>query len=299
MARCRKLPRRHGGRIAKRLDELRFGDGPVRCRRESADDAPRPPIARQRRKTYVAAIALQLVKEGKLGLDDKIEKYLGKETWFARLPNARDITVRMLMNHTSGLVRYELNEKFLADLTKNPAKVWQPEEEVAYLFDAKAPFAAGQGWDYSDTNYIVLGMIIERVTQSRYYDLLRKRLLRPLKLNDTVPSDSRRIPGLAQGYAGEKNVFGGSDAMLINGQFAINPQFEWTGAASLRPAPIWHVGRNCFMKAKPLIRLCCPKCSRRACAVGAGNEIWTGRDYPSDQAGRRVRTQWILPWLPD
>jgi D-alanyl-D-alanine carboxypeptidase len=180
-------------------------------------------------KTYVAAIALQLVKEGKLGLDDKIEKYLGKETWFARLPNARDITVRMLMNHTSGLVRYELNEKFLADLTKNPAKVWQPEEEVAYLFDAKAPFAAGQGWDYSDTNYIVLGMIIERVTQSRYYDLLRKRLLRPLKLNDTVPSDSRRIPGLAQGYAGEKNVFGGSDAMLINGQFAINPQFEWTG----------------------------------------------------------------------
>jgi D-alanyl-D-alanine carboxypeptidase len=172
---------------------------------------------------------MQLVKEGKLGLNDKIEKYLGKETWFTRLPNARDITVRMLMNHTSGLVRYELNPKFLADLTKNPAKVWQPEEEVAYLFDSQAPFAAGQGWEYSDTNYIVLGMIIERITKSTYYDQVRKRLLKPLKLNDTVPSDSRRIPGLAQGYAGERNPFGGSDAMLISGEFVINPQFEWTG----------------------------------------------------------------------
>lgn len=180
-------------------------------------------------KTYVAAVALQLVKEGKLGLNDKIAKYLGEESWFTRLPNAPDITVRMLMNHTSGLVRYELNPKFLADLTANPAKVWKPEEEIAYLFDTKAAFAAGQGWDYSDTNYIVLGMIIERITKSTYYEQVRQRVLKPLKLNDTVPSNGRRIPGLAQGYAGEKNPFGGADAMLVNGEFVINPQFEWTG----------------------------------------------------------------------
>jgi D-alanyl-D-alanine carboxypeptidase len=180
-------------------------------------------------KTYVAAVALQLVQEGKLGLDDKIERYLGQEPWFTRLPNAPDITVRMLMNHTSGLVRYEFNPKFLADLTANPAKVWKPLEEIAYLFDTKAAFAAGQGWDYSDTNYIVLGMIIERLTKSTYYRQVRKRILNPLKLTDTVPSDSRHIPGLAQGYAGEKNPFGGADAMLVNGAFAINPQFEWTG----------------------------------------------------------------------
>src|SRR5687768_13224714 len=55
-------------------------------------------------KTYAAAVALQLVKEGKINLDDKVEKYLGKEAWFSRLPNAKDITVRQLMNHTSGLV---------------------------------------------------------------------------------------------------------------------------------------------------------------------------------------------------
>jgi D-alanyl-D-alanine carboxypeptidase len=180
-------------------------------------------------KTYAAALALQLVKEGKINLDDKIEKYLGKETWFARLPNAKDITVRMLMNHTSGLVRYEFKDQFTKDLTASVDKVWKPQELIAYIFETKAPFEAGKGWDYSDTNYIVLGMIIEKVTGKRYYDLVGKRILQPLRLRNTVPSDRRTIQGLAQGYAGEGNPFGGTDAMIVGGKFAINPQFEWTG----------------------------------------------------------------------
>jgi D-alanyl-D-alanine carboxypeptidase len=180
-------------------------------------------------KTYAAALALQLVKEGKINLDERIEKYLGKESWFARLPNAKDITVRMLMNHTSGLVRYEFKDQFTKDLTANVDKVWKPQELIAYIFETKAPFEAGKGWDYSDTNYIVLGMIIEKVTGKRYYDLVAKRILQPLKLLHTVASDRRTIHGLAQGYAGEGNPFGGTDAMIVNGKFAINPQFEWTG----------------------------------------------------------------------
>ncbi|HLL70836.1 MAG TPA: serine hydrolase domain-containing protein [Pyrinomonadaceae bacterium] len=180
-------------------------------------------------KTYAAALALQLVKEGKINLDDKIEKYLGKESWFARLPNAGDITVRMLMNHTSGLVRYEFKDQFTKDLTADADKVWKPQELIAYIFETKAPFEAGKGWDYSDTNYIVLGMIIEKVTGKRYYDLVGKRILQPLQLRNTVPSDRRTIRGLSQGYAGEGNPFGGTDAMIVNGKFAINPQFEWTG----------------------------------------------------------------------
>ncbi len=68
-------------------------------------------------KTFAAATALQLVNEGKIGLDDRVEKYLGREPWFSRLPNAKDITVRQLMNHTSGLVRYEFKEQFTKDLT--------------------------------------------------------------------------------------------------------------------------------------------------------------------------------------
>src|ERR1700754_2701693 len=96
-------------------------------------------------KTFAAATALQLVKQGKINLDDKIEKYLGRETWFARLPNAKDITVRQLMNHTSGLVRYEFKNEFTKDLTANPEKVWKPAELLAYLVDTKEPFEAGKG----------------------------------------------------------------------------------------------------------------------------------------------------------
>ena len=180
-------------------------------------------------KTFAAATALQLVKEGRIGLDDKIEKYLGSETWFSRLPNAKDITVRQLMNHTSGLVRYEFKEQFTKDLTANPEKVWKPAELVSYLLDEKPPFEAGKGWHYSDTNYIVLGMIIEKVTGKKFYDEANRRFIKPLKLTGTIPQDGPRLTGVVQGYAGQNNPFGGTDAMIVNGKFAINPQFEWTG----------------------------------------------------------------------
>src|SRR5688572_12380224 len=180
-------------------------------------------------KTFAAATALQLVKEGKIGLDDRVEKYLGKEPWFNRLPNAKDVTVRMLMNHTSGLVRYEFKKEFTDFLTANPMKVWTPEERLAYLFDAKAPFEAGKGWDYSDTNYIVLGMIIERVTGKKFYDEARRRFIKKFKLSDTIAQEGPVMPGVVQGYAGPNNPFGGKDAMIENGKFVVNPQLEWTG----------------------------------------------------------------------
>jgi len=140
------------------------------------------------------------------------------------------------MTHTSGLVRYEMNPKFTADLRANPDKAWTPEEEIAYLLDATPPFAAGQGWDYSDTNYIVLGMIMEKATGTPYIDLLRGRVLRPLGLEDTFPVTSRVVPGLVQGYAGPGNPFGGTDEMISGGRFAFNPQFEWTGGGVVSTA---------------------------------------------------------------
>lgn len=180
-------------------------------------------------KTFVAATALQLVKEGKIVLDDKAQKYLGDLPWFSRLPNAKEITVRQLMNHTSGLVRYEFKDQFTKDLTSNPEKVWKPQELLAYLLDEKAPFEAGKSWDYSDTNYIVLGMIIEKVTGKKFYDEANKRLIKPLKLTNTIPQDGLKLKGVVQGYAGANNPFGGKDEMIANGKFIINPQFEWTG----------------------------------------------------------------------
>jgi D-alanyl-D-alanine carboxypeptidase len=180
-------------------------------------------------KTYVAAVAMQLVGEGKLDLAAPISRYLGHEPWFDRLPNARQITVRQLMTHTSGLVRYEFQPAAAAALRANPFKVWTPVDRLTLVFDTQAPFAAGQGWEYSDTNYIVLGMIIERLTGRAYDDELRHRLLVPLRLTNTVAADRPEVPGLANGYAGPKNDLGGYDASVVNGRLAINPQFEWTG----------------------------------------------------------------------
>jgi D-alanyl-D-alanine carboxypeptidase len=198
-------------------------------------------------KTYASAVAIQMMHEGKFRLDDTLDRFFAKEAWFPRIANASTITVRHLMTHTSGLVRYEFNPKFTEDLSANPDKVWTGPDRLAYLFDAKPPFAPGEGWEYSDTNYIVLGMIIEKMalpaeagrnavpakagnyTGGVYYEELRKRILEPLGLKDTVPADSRTVPGLVQGYAGDKNPFGGADEMIKDGRFAVNPQFEWTG----------------------------------------------------------------------
>ncbi len=180
-------------------------------------------------KTFAAAMAMQLVKEGKLKLDDKIEKFFGTEPWFARLPNAKEVTVRQLMNHTSGLVRYEFKKEFTDFLTANPYKVWTPEDRLAYLFGEKPPFEAGKGWEYSDTNYIVLGMIIEKLTGKEFYREARRRFIDRFKLTNTIPQEGPVMKGVVQGYAGPNNPFGGKDKMIENGRFIVNPQLEWTG----------------------------------------------------------------------
>jgi D-alanyl-D-alanine carboxypeptidase len=180
-------------------------------------------------KTFFAAVALQLIEAGRLDLEAPAYRYLGGRLWYKRLPNAADITVRMLMTHTSGLVRYEMDPAFTAALRAEPDKVWTPEEEVAYLLGREPPFAAGEGWDYSDTNYIVLGMILEEITGTRLYDEVERRFLEPLGLTRVVPSTSRRIPGLIPGYAGSRDPLGLPDEVMPNGTFVINPQFEWTG----------------------------------------------------------------------
>lgn len=193
-------------------------------------------------KTFFAAVALQLIESGRLDLNAPISKYLGTKPWFSRLPNATDITVRQLMTHTSGLVRYEMNPRFTADLRAQPDKVWTPEEELAYLFDATPPFAAGQGWDYSDTNYIVVGIIVEGITGTKLYDEVQRRFLTPLSLREVRPTTSRRIDGLIPGYAGARDPLGLPDEVMTNGVFVINPQFEWTGggyATSARDLARW------------------------------------------------------------
>lgn len=180
-------------------------------------------------KMFFGALALQLVDDGRLDLDAPVSRWLGTEPWFDSLPNAGTVTVRQLMQHTSGLVRYELNPAFLADLQAQPFRTFTPVEELRYLFGAAPPFPAGEGWDYSDTNYIVLAMILERILGIPAYRAIHDGVITPLGLTGTIPSDRPDLPGLAQGYAGPRNPFGPFDAVLVDGRFALNPQFEWAG----------------------------------------------------------------------
>jgi len=180
-------------------------------------------------KTYVSAVMLQLVQSGRVNLDTKIDRWFGQDAWFARLPNATDITLRMLMNHSSGIPEHVLNADFIAAMKKDPDRVWKPEELIAYVLDAKPLFAAGKGWSYADTNYILVGMIFERVTGKTVYGEVEKRILKPLKLNDTIPSDRRTLPGVITGYSSPNTPFGLNGRLIIDGKFVINPQMEWTG----------------------------------------------------------------------
>jgi D-alanyl-D-alanine carboxypeptidase len=180
-------------------------------------------------KTFVAAVMLQLVEEEKVGLDDKLQKWLGKEAWFRRLPNASDITVRSLLNHTAGLPEYFEQKGFAEAIKADADKAWKPAELVAYVLDVKPLFAVGKGWSYADTDYILVGMVIERATGKLLFEEIERRLLKPLRLEKTAASDRRVIPGLVTGYARPRNPLGFEGRTIVDGKLVTNPQFEWAG----------------------------------------------------------------------
>jgi D-alanyl-D-alanine carboxypeptidase len=222
-------------------------------------------------KTFFAALALQLTAEKKLRLDDPIKKYLGRKPWFARLPNGNDLTVRMLMNHTSGLGGYD--DKFMTGLVKEPARERAPTELIESLLDKKPLFPAGERFEYSDLNFVLLAMICEEVTGRRAVAEIERRLLKPLGLRDTIPSDRQRLPGLVPGYAGANNPFGG-DAMMKNGALTLNPQFEWAGGGYATTAA-------------DLARWIAAFCEGRAFDRSLFAEVFRGVDAPSLGTGSK------------
>ena len=181
-------------------------------------------------KTFVAALVLQLAAEGKLGLDDRMSQYLGGQEWYDALPNAAEFTIRQLLNHTSGLPRYVFLPEFLNDLQARPDAERTAQECLAFVANMPAKHPAGDGWGYSDTNYLLLGLLIEQLTGDTFYRQVQKRFLEPLGLKSTYPSTQRELPGLVQGYIGDQNPLSLPEKTIgADGRYAINPQFEWTG----------------------------------------------------------------------
>ena len=130
-------------------------------------------------KTFTSALVLRYVDQGKIRLDDRLSK------WLPDWPNARKITIRMLLNHTSGIPDYFKNVKLDVALNKNKKRVWTMEQVLASYARPGVVFAPGKGWSYSNSNYALLGLVAEKVGGASWEVLARRELIDPLGLDST------------------------------------------------------------------------------------------------------------------
>jgi D-alanyl-D-alanine carboxypeptidase len=126
-------------------------------------------------KTFTAAIVLQLVEEGRVRLDAAVTDYLPE------VSQARGVSVEQLLSHTSGIA--DLLAPMRDRLNAEPKRVWQPSEVLALVGPSRFP--PGTDWGYSNTNYLIAGMLVERVTGNPFADELQRRIIGPLKLEGT------------------------------------------------------------------------------------------------------------------
>lgn len=148
-------------------------------------------------KTFTGTVILQLVDQGKLKLDDPVSKYQ------PQVPNGGNITIRELLDMRSGLYNYSEDPGFGNTLLKNPQKVWTPKELLAISFSHPPYFPPGKDFHYSNTNYIILGQIIEQIAGQPVENEFQQRIFKPLGMNNSVmpPRPSATIPQpYTQGY---------------------------------------------------------------------------------------------------
>ncbi len=135
-------------------------------------------------KSFVAALVLHLVDAGRVDLDAPVDTYLPGVLTGDGI-DGRVITVRQILQHRSGLPELTENPEIDEDLAARTGRTFTPGEEIAIALRRPADFAPGSRYDYSNTNFIVAGMLVERVTGRPYTDELRDRILNPLRLTGT------------------------------------------------------------------------------------------------------------------
>ncbi|AGP38254.1 hypothetical protein BE04_38965 [Sorangium cellulosum] len=167
-------------------------------------------------KTFISTLVLMLRADGDLSLEDDVSSYV------PGVPGGDRITIRQILNHTSGLFNYTETHGFLSAVEADPTRVWAPEELIA--FSAREPpcFEPGRGFEYSNTNYIVAGLIVEAVSGKPTVELLRTRILEPAGLANTYLDGAEpAVPGLVRGY-------GSYDGELVDTTSAVDPSSAWT-----------------------------------------------------------------------
>jgi len=183
-------------------------------------------------KTFVAAVILQAIDEGVLDLDTKIERWLGGETWFGRLPNAHSLTLRLLLSHRSGIPDRTDEEQFRKAITTQLTKRWTPRELIQWALDKKPAFAAGAKYLYSDMNYIVAGLVFETATGRRLFDEVSRRIVRPFGLDQTAPTETDALENVIPGEL-DPRVLRIEGLSIRDGHLVYNAQSEYAGGGMI------------------------------------------------------------------
>jgi D-alanyl-D-alanine carboxypeptidase len=161
-------------------------------------------------KTYTATAVLQLVQNGKLRLRDTVERWLPK-----LVPNGRHITVHMLLNHTSGLADFEDNPRYYKPYLSGNFGYYTPPRQLVRLSISQKPhFAPGARHEYSNTNYVVAQLIVEKITGNGLGIELKRRIFQPLGLTETSYPTK---PGLPSPYAHGYRLFNKPPLIDVSG----------------------------------------------------------------------------------
>lgn len=188
-------------------------------------------------KTFCAALALSLVAEGKIHLDDKLAPLFAADAWFATLPNHDALTLRMLLHHAEGFPQFlDMNSFTLAyawDTLRGRDVGYTPQHMLGFIANAAPLNAPGAEFHYSDLGFDLIGLTIEKLTGQPYMVALQERLLRPHGYSEIAPNLSTHVPGLAAGYARSsflQNIFGLSGRVTrADGELKQNPSLEYAG----------------------------------------------------------------------
>ncbi|MFN8224740.1 MAG: serine hydrolase domain-containing protein [Gaiellales bacterium] len=186
-------------------------------------------------KTFVAVVVLQLAEEHRLGLDDTVEEWLP-----GLLPYGAKVTLRHLLQHTSGIPDHlsgTSSDALLAPLLRDPTHAFEPGELVESIAASPPLFAAGTGWAYSNANYVLLGLIAERVTGKPLAKVLDTQIIRPLGLRHTsFPNGAAMPPGAVHGYLVAGNpVVPTRGGRPFDATF-VNPSYTWAAGALVSTA---------------------------------------------------------------
>jgi CubicO group peptidase (beta-lactamase class C family) len=154
-------------------------------------------------ESYMSTLLLMLVDEGKVTLDDKVS------TWLPDLPHADQVTLGQLVQMTSGYVDFEQLPEFTAANYAQPFKMWTPEELLSYAVGKPLWYEPGTNWNYAHTNYVILGLALEKITGQGLNTALQEKVLKPLGLNDTTdPGGTAIIPEpVLHAFSSERRQF--------------------------------------------------------------------------------------------